>query len=268
MAANPNGRGYWLVASDGGIFGYGDAPFYGSAGNIRLNQPIVDMAATPSGDGYWLVASDGGIFGYGNAPFMGSGAGCVYGTTVDITARAGAYWIAGSSAQTAAFATDGVSCPSEPKANKEQRIARELFDRLNAERAARGLNTLGWDDQLAGRATDWSVQMSGPAGFNHSDLHPLLGRFYIAAENIGTGPLGVTSGSMHVAWMKSTTHRVNVLAPNLDVIGIGVYCAPDGTMWATQNFGRFPGSTLPWDFGPTPAQDPIVRNDVSGTTCR
>ena len=30
MAATPDGKGYWLVASDGGIFAYGDASFYGS----------------------------------------------------------------------------------------------------------------------------------------------------------------------------------------------------------------------------------------------
>jgi len=53
------------VASDGGIFAYGDAVFYGSTGGLPLNKPIVGMAATPSGHGYWLVASDGGIFAYG-----------------------------------------------------------------------------------------------------------------------------------------------------------------------------------------------------------
>ena len=66
------GLGYWLVASDGGIFGQGGAPFRGSTGGITLNKPIVDMAATPNGNGYWLVASDGGIFNYGNAAFQGS----------------------------------------------------------------------------------------------------------------------------------------------------------------------------------------------------
>ncbi|HEU5001862.1 MAG TPA: SpoIID/LytB domain-containing protein [Actinomycetota bacterium] len=64
--------GYWLVASDGGIFSFGDAPFYGSTGSIRLNKPIVGMAATPDGGGYWLVASDGGIFSFGDARFYGS----------------------------------------------------------------------------------------------------------------------------------------------------------------------------------------------------
>ena len=72
MAATPSGAGYWLVASDGGIFNFGDAKFHGSTGAIRLNQPIVGMAATPSGAGYWLVASDGGIFNFGDAKFHGS----------------------------------------------------------------------------------------------------------------------------------------------------------------------------------------------------
>jgi hypothetical protein len=72
MAATPDGDGYWLVASDGGIFSFGDAQFNGSTGALHLNKPIVGMAATPDGDGYWLVASDGGIFSFGDAQFYGS----------------------------------------------------------------------------------------------------------------------------------------------------------------------------------------------------
>ena len=72
MAPTPDGGGYWLVASDGGIFNFGDAVFYGSTGAIHLNSPIVGMAATPDGGGYWLVASDGGIFSFGDAAFYGS----------------------------------------------------------------------------------------------------------------------------------------------------------------------------------------------------
>jgi hypothetical protein len=64
--------GYWQVASDGGIFSFGGAQFYGSTGSIHLNKPVVGMAATPDGNGYWLVASDGGVFAYGNAQFYGS----------------------------------------------------------------------------------------------------------------------------------------------------------------------------------------------------
>jgi len=56
------------VASDGGIFSFGDAQFYGSTGAIRLTKPIVGIAPTPDGGGYWLVASDGSVFSFGDAP--------------------------------------------------------------------------------------------------------------------------------------------------------------------------------------------------------
>jgi hypothetical protein len=72
MAPTPSGTGYWLVASDGGIFSFGDARFFGSTGAIKLNKPIAGMASTPSGRGYWLVATDGGIFSFGDAAFFGS----------------------------------------------------------------------------------------------------------------------------------------------------------------------------------------------------
>jgi hypothetical protein len=71
MAATPDGRGYWLVASDGGIFTFGDASFFGSEGGKRLVQPIVGMAVSPFTGGYLLVAADGGVFAY-NATFAGS----------------------------------------------------------------------------------------------------------------------------------------------------------------------------------------------------
>ncbi|MFT7648845.1 MAG: hypothetical protein ACI8Y4_003599 [Candidatus Poriferisodalaceae bacterium] len=69
---HPTGDGYWAVGSDGGIFTFGVAGFFGSLGAVALNQPIVDMAPHPSGEGYWLCASDGGIFSFGAAQFHGS----------------------------------------------------------------------------------------------------------------------------------------------------------------------------------------------------
>ena len=58
--STPDGGGYWLVASDGGIFAYGDAGFYGSTGSLVLNKPVIGMVPTHDGGGYWLIASDGG----------------------------------------------------------------------------------------------------------------------------------------------------------------------------------------------------------------
>jgi len=71
MASTPDGKGYWLVASDGGVFSFGDAGFFGSMGGVKLRAPVVGMASTPDGKGYWLVASDGGVFSFA-APFDGS----------------------------------------------------------------------------------------------------------------------------------------------------------------------------------------------------
>ena len=61
--------------ADGGVFSFGDAPFYGSMGGKSLNQSITGIASTPSGQGYWLVGADGGVFSFGNASFHGSVAG-------------------------------------------------------------------------------------------------------------------------------------------------------------------------------------------------
>jgi hypothetical protein len=96
MAATPDGDGYWLVGSDGGVFNYGDAVFKGSMGGMPLNAPIVGMAAAPNGQGYWLVGSDGGVYSFG-APFYGSmGGKPLNKPIVGMAAGNGGYWLVGS----------------------------------------------------------------------------------------------------------------------------------------------------------------------------
>jgi len=70
-ASSPN-HGYWLVSSDGGIFTFGSAQFYGSIGAFQLNRPVIGITPTADHDGYWLVASDGGVFSFGDTAFYGS----------------------------------------------------------------------------------------------------------------------------------------------------------------------------------------------------
>ncbi|MGO8872217.1 MAG: hypothetical protein ACLQPH_12610 [Acidimicrobiales bacterium] len=72
MASTADGKGYWLAQSNGGVYSYGDASFYGSLGATPPDWPVVGMVATPDGKGYWLVASDGGVFAFGDASFYGS----------------------------------------------------------------------------------------------------------------------------------------------------------------------------------------------------
>jgi len=67
--------GYRFVASDGGVFSFGNRNFYGSTGAMTLNQPIVVGSETSTGRGYWLIARDGGVFNFGDATFEGSTGG-------------------------------------------------------------------------------------------------------------------------------------------------------------------------------------------------
>jgi len=76
IANTADGKGYWLVGNDGGVFSYGDAHFYGSlpSRGITPAAAIVGIAATHDHKGYWLVGADGGVFGFGDAQFYGSAA--------------------------------------------------------------------------------------------------------------------------------------------------------------------------------------------------
>ena len=106
MAATPGGGGYWLVASDGGIFAYGDAQFYGSTGSLTLNKPIIGMVPTHDGGGYWLIASDGGVFAFGDAGFFGSLGGAPPATAlvgVAPTPDGGGYWVLGANGSVYGF---------------------------------------------------------------------------------------------------------------------------------------------------------------------
>ena len=74
MAATPDGGGYWLVASDGGVFTFGDAAYLGSVPGqgIVHHVPVVGVDPAPDGRGYWLVGADGAVYAYGDADFLGS----------------------------------------------------------------------------------------------------------------------------------------------------------------------------------------------------
>jgi hypothetical protein len=99
MSATPDGKGYWLVGSDGGVFSFGDAVFHGGTGGTHLNAPIVGMAATLDGGGYWLVGSDGGVFSFGDAVFHGGTGGTRLNAPVvgmAVTPSGTGYWLVGS----------------------------------------------------------------------------------------------------------------------------------------------------------------------------
>jgi hypothetical protein len=71
--------GYWLVGTDGGVFTYGLAHFYGSIDSIGQtvtpgtypNEGITGISRTPAGKGYWLVTDEGQIYTFGDAVYHG-----------------------------------------------------------------------------------------------------------------------------------------------------------------------------------------------------
>jgi hypothetical protein len=44
VASDPVSKGYWLAASDGGVFTFGGVKFYYSIGGEHLNSPIVAIS--------------------------------------------------------------------------------------------------------------------------------------------------------------------------------------------------------------------------------
>ena len=64
--------GYWILAGNGTVHPFGAAVDHGSLGGKALNAAPFQIAPTSTGRGYWIVAFDGGVFSYGDATFYGS----------------------------------------------------------------------------------------------------------------------------------------------------------------------------------------------------
>jgi uncharacterized protein YkwD len=154
----------------------------------------------------------------------------------------------------------------------EEAIAGALFERVNDERRERGLEPVEWDEQLAELAREWSREMAD-IGLQHRELDQglipdRLDGFVGVGENIFSATAAVPAGQAHVGWMESDSHRANLLSPNWDRLGVGVYCAPDGRVFATQNFGRTAQAGPPQEAAdePPPTQ-PISRPETDGPSC-
>ncbi|MGA2933071.1 MAG: hypothetical protein ABSE98_13410, partial [Acidimicrobiales bacterium] len=73
MVPTSTGQGYFMVASDGGVFAFGDARFEGSCPGIGgCAGAAVAVMPDNTGNGYWLVTSTGSVYAFGDAPFYGA----------------------------------------------------------------------------------------------------------------------------------------------------------------------------------------------------
>jgi hypothetical protein len=92
-------QGYREVASDGGVFNFGNAGSFGSEGGKALSSPVVGMAATADGAGYWEVSANGTVYAFGDAVSYGSLAGTHLNSPIvgiAATATGKGYWLVAS----------------------------------------------------------------------------------------------------------------------------------------------------------------------------
>ena len=121
-----------------------------------------------------------------------------------------------------------------------------IFDLINNERTKKRLSQLDWNDRLAGLARSYSKQMSKGNFFSHYDPDgkTVLDRaknLKVSWQKIGenlfycSGMPDFTDFAVR-GWMRSSSHRRNVLDPAWTASGIGVYEGRDGKVYVTQVF--------------------------------
>ncbi len=72
MVPSASGHGYFMVASDGGVFAFGDARFAGSCPGIGgCYGAAVAVMPDGTGNGYWLVTNLGAVYAFGDAADYG-----------------------------------------------------------------------------------------------------------------------------------------------------------------------------------------------------
>ena len=128
----------------------------------------------------------------------------------------------------------------DPPRPKPTPLAAAVIDLVNAQRAARGLAPMVWDQRLelaAQRHSDDQAAMRrmSHTGSDGSGLAERLSRvgfsWRAAAENVASGQ--VSAASVMSAWMNSPGHRANILSGNTR-IGVGYAVAIDGRTFWTQ----------------------------------
>lgn len=137
-----------------------------------------------------------------------------------------------------------IAAPSMPSAGD---AARQVFNILNEKRREMGLYELEWSDQLAELARVHSDDMASHDLFSHrgSDgtmvderadrLH--LGAWAGIGENIAfMQNFADPAGTAIVEWLKSPSHRSNMLSPQWKETGVGVTVTKEGKYFFTQVF--------------------------------
>ena len=230
--------GYWLVATDGGIFNFGGAGFFGSAGGLSLSKPITSMAATPDDAGYWLAATDGGIFAYGDAGFYGSTGNFrlnqpIVGMAATPDGRG--YWLVATDGGIFAFGDAGFYGSTGNLTLNKPIVG------MAATPDGRGYWLV---------ASDGGIFAFGDAGFHGSTGNltlnqPIVG---MAATPDGKGYWLVASDGGIFAFGDAGFHgSTGAITLNKPIVGMGVDLTGDGYWLVAADWGIFAFATAPYD---------------------
>lgn len=132
----------------------------------------------------------------------------------------------------------------------------------NKERVARGLRPLAMNADLVAVARRQSQRMASAGSLWHNTniVRELTG-WEALGENVGRGP---TVNDIHVAFMQSPSHRVNVLDRGFTLVGMGAVVLPDGYIYITEDFEEPRGAaTLGSTAGPRAAPSSAARRTPS-----
>lgn len=131
-----------------------------------------------------------------------------------------------------------VPAPVDASTSAEQ----DFVQRLNQERAARGLHQLTVRSDLRSVARSHSATMASQDRLHHNpSLGSDVSNWQRLSENVGVGP---SVGSLHTALMNSPGHRANILDRRVTEVGVGVVVR-NGRIWVTQVFRLPRGATIP-----------------------
>ncbi len=118
-----------------------------------------------------------------------------------------------------------------------------LLEAANHDRAAAGLPALQWDKSLAACALEHAQLMAQKRTLSHQFPGELAledratqhgARFSVIAENVAQGP---SVAGLHTQWMNSAPHRANILANDMNAVGIAIVQSGN-TLFAVEDFSK------------------------------
>ncbi|NLE29779.1 MAG: CAP domain-containing protein [Phycisphaerae bacterium] len=127
---------------------------------------------------------------------------------------------------------------------QSEKVAYEVFELTNQERAKAGLPALTWNDNLAKAAEAHCQDMIDRNYFAHNtpenltpgDRATVAGYNWLwVGENIAAGY--TTPEQVMQGWMNSPDHKENILRIQFKELGVGVRVSPVGRVYWVQEFG-------------------------------